>query len=335
LVISEIELNLPELEPVLKVKTGHSQTLIGHFIKTPDFIQPFDIEYVRFSDGDQSGLKIYENKSKNKKNIVISLYHGLSGSHKSDYIQRSAQVAFDAGWTVVMVDHRGAGLAEGMAKSPYHSGRGQDISDVLSYLKNRFKNYVQVANAFSMSGSILLNLISGRNGHVLPDYSIVVNAPVNLQSAAELLTKGLSKIYDLRFYRKLRSDIKKNYQMDLPLMGTTQDIDDIFTSKKSGFIDKNDYYEKCSTQSHVQNIQTPTFVLTSKDDPFVSFGNYKNLAWPNCVHVTYSKYGGHMGYFSKNEVSHNGQSFKKRWMDLYHQRVFEKIEEHIFNNSVS
>lgn len=335
MVISKIQLNLADLQPIFKFETGHSQTLLAHFLPTPIFVEEFEIQYLKFSDGDQCGLKIYENKSKNKKNIVISLYHGLAGDHKSDYIQRTARVAFDLGWTVVMVDHRGAGVAEGLAKLPYHSGRGADISDVLLYLKNRFPNHVQIANGFSMSGSILLNLICGRYGQIKPDYAVVVNAPIDLKDAAESLTKGLSKLYDFRFYQKLKSDIKKNYNTVLPITGSTHNIDDLFTSKKSGFTDKNDYYEKCSTYKYIENIQTPTFVLTAMDDPFVSFDKYKKLNWPDCVHVTYSKYGGHMGYYSKIELNHYGVDFKKRWMDQYLDSVFRKIEENIFEHQIS
>ncbi len=333
MVISDLKLDIQDLEPLrlpfFTCETGHSQTLIGHFVPTADFKEKHQVEYFKFSDGDQCALKIYENNNPNKKNIVLSLYHGLAGDHRSDYMQRTARVAYDLGWSVVLVDHRGSGLAEGLAQKPYHSGRGEDISDIIVYLRQRFKNSIQVANGFSMSGSILLNLICERYGEHKPDYAVVVNAPIDLARAADLLTKGLSKLYDFRFYQKLRISLKKNYNFKIPLTGFMHQIDDAFTAKKSGFENKEDYYENCSTYKYIQNIKTPTFVLTAMDDPFVSFESYKNLTWPESVHVTYSKYGGHMGYFSKMDLSDRNTNFKKRWMDQYLHRVFLKIEENI------
>jgi uncharacterized protein len=326
---NKINLNVPNLEPFFKFETGHSQTLMSHFIRSPDFIQDYEVQYVTFADGDQCGLKIYENKGSNKKNIVLSLYHGLAGDHRSDYIQRTARVAFDRGWTVVMVDHRGAGLAQGRARLPYHSGRGEDISDVISYLRQRFSNSLQVANGFSMSGSILLNLITGRRGQMKPDYAVIVNAPVDLRSAADLLNKGLSRIYDLRFYHTLRQELVSHFDVKLPLIGGLRCIEDRFTAVRSGFKNRDDYYEHCSTEKYIANIKTPTFLLTAEDDPFISFEKYKNLSWPDSVHTTYSKYGGHVGYFSKKDIMSGEKNFKKRWMDQYLDRAFQKIEENI------
>ena len=327
--ISKFDLNLNVIEPFFNFKTGHSQTLIGHFVSTPDFIESFETHFVEFADGDKCGLKIYENKNPNKKNIVLSVYHGLAGDHKSDYMQRAARLAYDLGWSIVLVDHRGAGIAEGLAKYPYHSGRGEDISDVIRFLKYKFSGYVQVANGYSMSGSILLNLVSGRRGKIKPDYAIVVNAPIDLKVASELLSKGLSRLYDIRFYQKLRQDLQKNFNFKIPRIGYTYNVDDLFTSVKSGYKNKEDYYEQCSTYKYVQNIDAPTFLLTAKDDPFVAFETYKklseNLLWPDCVHLTYSEHGGHMGYFSKRKH----EKFGHRWMDQYLDRVFLKIEENI------
>lgn len=327
--ISKLNLDLPKLVPVVHFATGHLQTLIGHFVSTPDFTEPYKIHYLTLADGDQCSLKIYKNTSANKKNIVLSVYHGLAGDHRSDYMQRAARVAYDLGWSVVLVDHRGAGLAEGRAKFPYHSGRGDDVSEILQFLKTEFPEFVQVANGYSMSGSILLNLLTGRKGSCQPDYAVVVNAPIDLHQASMGLARGLSRLYDIRFYQKLRRDLQKNFNLKIPLNGHTYNVDDLFTSVRSGYLNKEDYYEQCSTYKYIENIQTPTFVLTAQDDPFVLFERYQNLKWPSCVHVTYSKFGGHMGYFSKNDLVVNGINFKKRWMDLYLYQVFLKIEENI------
>jgi predicted alpha/beta-fold hydrolase len=327
---SKLDLKLSDLVPYFNFETGHSQTLIAHFVPTPDFVEPFEVRNVIFSDGDQCALKVYKNTNGNRKNIVLSVYHGLAGDHQSDYMQRAARVAFDLGWTVVLVDHRGAGLAEGKAKFPYHSGRGDDVSDILQFLKTEFSGFIQVANGYSMSGSILLNLLTGRKGTCQPDYAIVVNAPIDLLQASMGLAKGLSRLYDIRFYQKLKQALKKNHQIEIPFNGHTYDVDDLFTSVKSGYKNKEDYYEQCSTYKYVESIKTPTFILTAQDDPFVLFERYQNLKWPSCVHLTYSKCGGHMGYFSKNNLVLNGINFKKRWMDQYLYQVFGKIEE---NNS--
>ncbi len=320
MVISKIDLGLTELRPYWPVLTGHTQTLLGHFVPTPVFKELGETIHLQLPDGDFCGLQIFvPPNGKNEK--VLSLYHGLAGNHQSDYMQRSARLAYDRGWTVVWVDHRGAGIAEGMARHPYHSGRGEDASEVIGFLRKKFPQAQQIAAGFSMSGSILLNLVTGRRGVHKPDFTICVNAPINLKKASELLTNGLSKIYDIRFYRRLKKDIQKNYGQKIPFLKQTHYVDDHFTSVRSGYLNKDDYYEKCSTYKYVQNVSVPTFILTAKDDPFIAFEDYRDLKWPDCVHVTYSNYGGHVGYYSKDRLD----PFNHRWLDHYLDRVFSTI----------
>ena len=60
------------------------------------------------------------------------------------------------------------------------------------------------------------------------------------------------------------------------MIGTTMDIDRFFTAPLNLFIDHLDYYQKCSTKDYLKQIATKTFVLTSKDDPFINVKNYQN-----------------------------------------------------------
>lgn len=316
--IADLDLKLSPFVPFVKLETAHSQTLLGHLLKSNDFNQKGEQLYLKLSDGDSLSLQIFKNQSPH----VVVLFHGLGGDSKSDYMQRSAQVAFDLGHSVVLVDHRGAGLAAGLAQKPYHSGRGEDAAVVSLKLRELFPEKKQIFIGFSMSGSILLNLVTQRRGDQLPDYCVVVNAPINLSKSSKLLMSGFSKIYDIRFYQMLRKLIFANDQsIRLPSWGTTQLIDELYTSKKSGFKDSHDYYTQCSTQLFVNQIATPTFVLTSKDDPFIAFEDYKTAKWNRLAHTTFVDHGGHMGYISKVK----SVRFGSRWLDDYLYKVLMLI----------
>ena len=318
-----IKLDLPAFVPILKIETAHSQTLLGHLIKSVSFTEPGRQMFLTLPDGDQMSLKIFENKSASRKDKVVTLFHGLAGDHTSDYIQRSAKLAFDLGYSVVTVDHRGAGLAEGLAKKPYHSGRGEDASEVSLKLREMFPTMKQIFIGFSLSGSVVLNLVTQRYGKDLPDYAIVVNAPINLQEASNHLIRGFSRIYDLRFYFMLRRLILK-FEPDfkIPRVSNTRLIDDLFTSIKSGFADAADYYDRCSTFKYLDQISVPTFVLTSKDDPFIAFRDYEMAQWSSLTHRTFVEHGGHMGYISK----HKSGQYGRRWLDDYIHQVLIAIE---------
>ncbi len=313
---ASIDLKLNPFVPMLPVSTGHTQTVLGHIV--PSSYQSLGLTEVilKLDDGDELLLEYRDNKSE----YTISLYHGLAGDSQADYIRRSANLAQTLGWNIVLVNHRGASQ-KAQATRTYHSGRGEDADAVLKWAKAKFSASKQVALGFSMSGSILLNLLTRRYGTVQPDFAIVVNSPLDLARCSYLLTKGFSKIYDLRFYLTLKKLINQKDDIVLPLLGRTTDIDQIYTSKANGFADAADYYTKCSTLNYVDQIETRTFVLAAHDDPFIDIADYLKAKWNQNVHLTYKKHGGHMGYFAKKKDPGYGY----RWLDHYLESVFKKI----------
>lgn len=319
---NEINLDLNPIKPYFLWMTGHSQTLLGHLIASHQFDRQTTLDVLKLSDGDSLGLHIYRGTLP----YAVCLFHGLSGSHKSDYVQRTAKIAADIGFSVVMVDLRGTESVYGKAKKPYHSGRGEDAAQVIHYVRSQFPKDKVIAAGFSMSGSMVLNMLCQRHGDVMPDYGITVNAPIDLESASLKLNSGLNKIYDLRFYFLLKKMIDQfEFNEKLPTFGTTYLIDDKFTSKMCSFKNAQDYYEKCSAKKYLHQIKTPTFILTSQDDPFIDFKHYATAKWSDAVHKTFVPYGGHVGYLQKpQKMSPSGEP-SMRWLDHYFLTVFNKI----------
>ncbi len=141
---------------------GHLQTLIGHFIQSPRFNFPSDFLKLRLNGPSENYCGLHVSIPLHPEKKVLLLFHGLGGSSESDYICRTAQIAYEMNWIVIRVDHRGSGKVFGEYTEPYHSGRGEDVSDVLDYSKGRFPDCEQIVFGVSMSGTIILNLLTGR-----------------------------------------------------------------------------------------------------------------------------------------------------------------------------
>lgn len=307
---------IQNFEPITRFWSGHIQTLLGHFLTSPKW--DFPTEKVKIELGD--GELIEGEYSDLKGPYTLVLMHGLGGGRRSDYMERTAVIGSQLGWNVLTVDHRGAG--EHLTRKTYHSGRGEDASDIISWCRKRDPRAKIFAVGFSMSGSILLNLLTGKRGTEKPDYACVVNAPIDLLDASDNLMKGFSRVYDFRFYRLLKELILKRGQIKkLPLFGTVRLLDELHTSRLNDFLHAEDYYQKCSTIDSVDKINTPTFVLTAEDDPFVKSKNYLKAQWSQFCHVTIAKSGGHMGYISRQ--SH--KNFGRRWLDYYFHEIFSSV----------
>lgn len=311
------------LEPCLPPKwasTGHSQTILGHLLPSPRLKfkgQSFEIP---LNDGDRLVGFVQEGST----NTVVYIFHGLAGSTDSTYIHRTSILAQKLGHTVIIVNHRGCGEGAGLARSPYHSGRGEDLSAAIEAGRKMFPHRRHVAIGFSMSGNALLLLVSGVRGTVKPDAAISVNAPIDLEKCAHILKRGLNRLYDIKFYQQCRKDVFAAKHdllsgIKIPRLMTLHDFDNLYTAPVGGFKNREDYYQSCSTYGVLDRIDVPTIVMTAKDDPFVKFESYASAKFSSKVHFHAEEFGGHMGYLTRESTPYG----TKRWQDY---ALFEALK---------
>lgn len=305
--------------------SGHGQTLWAHFLKSPELAYLGNNFEVDLPDGDRLSCFYLPGPS----NFVISLYHGLSGDVHADYMQRTALLCQKMGHTVVLVNHRGAGQGAPYAKHPYHSGRAEDVSKVLEKLKEMFPGKKQISVGYSMSGNILLCLLGGFRGQVKPDGAVTINAPINLLQGSKLLKTGFNRVYDMRFVLRIRKTVEDKYRQGLikekyaiPRWATVWEMDQIYTAPASGFKDREDYYNNCSSIHYLPKIDVPTYVLSAHDDPFVSVHDYMRAPFSKTTQVHLEPRGGHLGYLSRKPTVLGSN----RWMDYYLFEAFKALE---------
>lgn len=295
-----------KLEPCLPpvwASTGHAQTILGYLLPSPKLLHKGRRVEIPLDDGDRLVGFIQEGSSE----TVIYIFHGLAGSTDSTYIHRTSLLAQDLGHTVILVNHRGCGEGAGLAKGPYHSGRAEDLGAAIAFGRQLFPRHRHVAIGFSMSGNALLLLLSGKRGQTKPDAGVSVNAPIHLESSAQMLKRGLNRIYDIKFYRQCRLDVlagKADSALKgrIPHLTTLHEFDNLYTAPAGGFTNREDYYHSCSTYDLIEKIDRPTVVITSKDDPFVPYENYAGLKVPAQVLLHVEAHGGHMGYLHREKT---------------------------------
>jgi len=318
-------LELAPCEAPFWADSGHSQTLWAHFLKSPSLAYLGKKFEVDLPDGDRLFCFYLPGPS----NLVVSLYHGLSGDVHADYMQRTALLCQRMGHTVVLVNHRGAGHGAAHARHPYHSGRAEDVSCVIKKLREMFPRKKQIAVGYSMSGNILLCLLGGFRGDMKPDGAVTINAPLNLMRGSRLLKTGFNRVYDARFVLRLRKTIEQKYRdglisekYNIPPWSTVWDMDQIYTAPAGGFRDREDYYNTCSSIHYLPKIDVPTYSLTAEDDPFVSVQDYLSAPFSKFTQVHVERRGGHLGYISRRPTVLGSI----RWMDYYLYEAFKALE---------
>jgi len=305
----------PACQPPLWARSGHAQTLLGHLLPSPGSPMERTPGAVRreleLEDGDR--LVLFELPGTS--GVRVHLFHGLSGDVDAEYMRRTTARLQAEGHAVWAVNHRGCGAGRGLARGAYHSGKTEDLAAVLAASRAEAPELVHLVIGFSLSGNLCL-LHAGRGESPRADGLVAVNPPVDLERCALDLQRGLSRLYDARFMRRLRRTVRERERAghtqrsySLPRGTSLREFDDLVTAPECGFADGLDYYRQCSSLPHLGAIETPTVILTAGDDPFVDPSVYAGAELSSEVLLHLEPNGGHVGYLTRRGLGWG------RWLD--------------------
>lgn len=303
-------MNLPRpalsCRPPRWAKNGHIQTILGNYLPHRSGSPTFVRLEVPLPDGDRLLIRRFAGD----RPIVLCVFHGLGGHDDRPYIQRVRALGQARGMEVWTVNHRGCGLGRGLARGTYHSGVAGDLGAVFAAARAARPDARVMAVGFSLSGNaLLLNLGDGHDGpHAKPDAAIAVNPPVNLRRCCELISLPQHKLYDTYYVRScVRSVLEREHDGLIPVGRypvyrgmSLAAFDQVYTAPAGGFVDRDDYYARCSAGPHLSRIQVPTVILHAEDDPFIDAHDLRDAVLGPGVHLHMERHGGHQGYVSRD-----------------------------------
>ena len=296
--------------PSIFLKNKHIQTIYSSFFrKFPK--HNFFIENFTLNDGDFIECYWYTKPTNITNKPIVMLFHGLAGSYKSHYIQGTMQELDKNGFNSVIVHFRSCSGIINKKVQTYHSGKTDDALEYMSSLKERFPNTKLFGIGFSLGANMLLKLLGEEKENSLLTSAVAVSAPMMLDVCANSINKGFSKFYEQMLVKDLNTLLKQKYEThdmrkiigikkeDIKNIKTFWEFDEIYTAKVNGFKSAKDYYTKCSSRQFLKDIQTPTLIIHSKDDPFMSAQILPSKDEVS-LHVELEIYenGGHVGFIN-------------------------------------
>lgn len=299
-----METNLRRLTPLPSprwVFNGHVHTIARSFLgdsTLPDSAKRMEIPT---PDNDFLELDIAETEYSE---AVIALFHGLEGSTKRYYIAELMKELIEENYTVVAVNFRSCGSK--MNKQPrfYHSGETSDYATVFEWVKTRYPDKKMGAVGFSLGGNALLKSLAEEGKNHPLDAAVAISVPYDLRLGSIRLSKGFHKVYEFEFLRTLKKklEIKRKHHNNLPAFSgsTLYEFDDQVTAPIHGFENADDYYERCSARRFINDIQTRTLLVHSKEDPLcpIEAMPVAKIFDNNYTDYIITERGGHVGFWS-------------------------------------
>ena len=306
------------------LRGAHRQTTYPHlFRKVPavDWMR----ERLYTPDGDFFDIdqRIFPDKP------IVVLLHGLEGSSTSTYIAGTARYFMRAGWGVVALNMRSCSGEINRSLSFYHSGFTDDLDFLLNQLSNRHPQRPIFGLGFSLGGNIVLCSAGRSRADCQLQAVLAVSAPLDLSSSTYKMRAWPTRWYEQRFLRMLKRKVR---QKDERLRTAGIDMESIYgaptlrlfdrylTAPTFGFVDEEDYYQQSSSLPLLPEIQVPTLLLQSYDDPMLSDKCYPNTDGFSAVSCLYTKQGGHVGFI-------HGQPWNTRY--FVEEEAFRFFSSHL------
>lgn len=325
--------DLPPFHPHPLLRGGHRQTLFAYFIRSRAARYSATRHRVDLPDGDVLMLHDDCPPDWGPGRPFAVLMHGLGGCHGSAYIERIAGKLTACGVRTFRLDHRGAGAGANMSRLPYHAGRSEDVREAFEAASRLCPGSLGGLAGFSLSGNMLLKML-GENGRMRysPEHlacAMAVNPPIDLSLCSQALGRTDNRFYDRYFTKLLVPQVQQRIDSfpdaPRPAAGwapqTLREFDETYTAPASGFASLQDYYDRSSGNQFVGSIETPTLILTGRDDPLIPACSFEELPEVSAVSLHIADHGGHLGY-----VSGKTSDPDRRWMDW---RVIDWLSKHL------
>jgi predicted alpha/beta-fold hydrolase len=248
---------------------------------------------------------------------VLTILHGLEGSSDSTYARMLLAEAARRGWRAGVLHFRDCGNQRNRLPRRYHAGDTADLRFLLGLLSAQLPgNTPLLAAGYSLGGNVLLKYL-GESGDRTPlSAAVAVSVPLDLRVSAESISTGFSKYYETYLLKRMKTSVASKFNPDTAAFNwrrvmdsaSFMEFDDAITAPLHGFVDKDDYYDRCSAGAFLNRVTRPTLVIQATDDPFMAergIPDESRLASP--VTIELSPQGGHVGFI------HGGSPWRPRF----------------------
>jgi len=293
-----------QFKPAWWLPGTHAQTLWPSLMR-----RPVDIELTteRLTLPDDDFIDLAWTKSNSNKIVIV--LHGLEGSIDSSYARGMLAAINKKGWHGVFMHFRGCSGEHNLKDRSYHSGETGDLRFLVETLRERHPEATLYAVGYSLGGNALLKYLGEYKGDSQLKAAVTVSVPYLLSNSAEKLGKGFSRIYQRHLLNRLINKTLSKFQdrqapvdiTNINKLNTFKSFDHHITAPIHGFKSGDDYYEQSSSRQYLNKITTPTLLIHSRDDPFMSVDaipDQDDLS--DSVTLELSNHGGHVGFVSGN-----------------------------------
>jgi predicted alpha/beta-fold hydrolase len=236
---------------------------------------------------------------------IAVLLHGWEGSSESLYVLSVAELLHQHGFAVLRLNLRDHGGTHALNQELFHSCRLPEVVGAVARLQALYPDHGLALAGFSLGGNFCLRVGARARAAGIRIARIVAVCPVlDPATTLDALEHGPA-IYRRYFMYKWRCSLRSkqaawpdHYDFgDLIGNPSLTGMTERMVLRYTDYPDLATYLRGYAITGDVlESLETPTHVITSRDDPMILARDLDRLARSSAFRLTVTQHGGHCGY---------------------------------------
>ena len=236
---------------------------------------------------------------------LVVLLHGWEGSALSTYLCNTAAALQQVGFATFRLEFRDHGDGQHLNEGLFHSCLIDEVVGAVRAIADRYPIRPLLLSGFSLGGNFTLRVALRAPAAGIPLAHAIAVCPVINPANAMTAMESSPWFYSQYFLLKWRRSLKLKQQAfperydfgpwmrGLGLRALTREL----IVRHSEFRSLEDYLDGYSVAGdRLADLQVPTSILTSEDDPIIPVDDFRQLALPDHAELRIVRHGGHCGF---------------------------------------
>ena len=314
-------MNNPYTPPTL-LRNGHVQTILCGTAPRRQLLKKRSQQLVKNAESVilecHDGIKLQGFYTPNPstdlstaRGLVITI-HGWEGCSESLYNLSVGSHLLSKGFSVFRLNLRDHGGTQHLNPLPFNSTRLREVVNAVEQIQRLFPQKNNYLCGFSLGGNFALRVaVAAQKAEIQLNRVVAVCPVLDPINTMQTLEQGLP-VYHQYFTERWKSSLSRklalfpelNYGETLLKQNSLRSMMEYFAPLCTDYSDAVSYLKGYAiTENRLKNLTVPCHIITSKDDPVVSWLDLQRLAKSDLLTIELSEYGGHCGFFSDYKLN--------------------------------
>jgi len=233
------------------------------------------------------------------------ILHGWEGSSDSMYVLSLGQFLLERGVDVFRLNLRDHGDSHHLNRGLFHSCLLPEVRDAVVALARQYPGHQRSMIGFSLGGNFALRVGAALAGNADLLAQIIAVSPLLDPEATLVALEGGLPLYRRYFIHKWRRSLLRKQRAwpddydftRLSELDTLTVMTEQLVLRHTGYRSLAEYFRGYAiTGPALQDLQVPSRILLSRDDPIIPSRDVSLLAMNPALSVMMTRYGGHCGF---------------------------------------